>query len=453
MNNYFVNNLKGGIKMKMLLKGALVALVMMFGLTATQTNTFALTKGQDKLLAKRAAQVDAYRKLTELLLGLKITSSTTVRDFVAESDEIRTSFDQFVKGLKVVGPPRYFDDGTCEVDVQATIEQVMLALETIVRRDAFGNKTVIRDMVKYNRKKVFVATGTGVPPSLAGPVQNAQPTIESRRGRTSGIPGWENVGPRGRLMAERAAKVDAYRNLAETVNGFRISGNTTVRDFVAESDEIRTSLNTFLKGARQVGPARYLPDAIVEIEVEITLQQVIKHLQTLQQRWVRQGRNFRVTAFRTTRFESIVGYYPKKIITAVGNGTVPGKYMGQATPQPRTVVASTPQWVTQTVQATGFGVPANGQVGTEARLMAERAAKLDAMRNLTEKVYGVSIDSATTVRDFVTESDTIQAKVKQRLAAARQVGEPRYLPDGSVEVTIEIPMSEIYVVYKEIRSY
>ena len=198
-----------------------------------------------------------------------------------------------------------------------------------------------------------------------------------------------------------------------------------------------------------------MPDGIVEVEVQITLQQVIKHLQTIRERWIRQGRYFRVQHFRNTTFETIVGYYPKRIITSIGNGTVPAKYM-RGTVQRETGTISpnpTPDWATRTVQATGFGVPRDGDLGTEARLMAERAAKLDAMRNLTEKVYGVYIDSTTTVRDFVTEDDTILARVKQKLAGAEQVGEPRFLPDGSVEVTIQIPLSEIYVVYTEYQRY
>src|SRR5262249_16756121 len=112
-------------------------------------------------------------------------------------------------------------------------------------------------------------------------------------------------------------------------------------------------------------------------------------------------------------------------------------------------VDTTPAWAAQVVQATGTGVPKDGQQGTEARLNAERAAKVEAMRNLTEKGYGVQIDAQTTVRDFGTEDDSIQARVRQTLAGAQQVGEPRYLPDGSVEVTIQIPMEAIYVIYKE----
>lgn len=429
-----------------------LAAILTLGFLFAGASAEAVTPGQQKLLAKRAAQVDAYRKLTEMIMGLQISSTTMVRDFVAESDDVRTQFDHFIKGLKVVGQPRYFDDGTCEVDVQVTLEQVMLALETIVKTGPWGDKYVIQDMVKYNRKKVFTATGTGLP--REEPEMAPEPAALPAPAPTRGIPGWENVTPRGRLMAERAAKVDAYRNLAETVMGLRISGSTTVRDFVAESDVIRTDLNTFLQGARQVGPARYLPDAIAEVDVEITVQDVIKHLQELQQRWVTEGNNFRIVEFRTTNFETIVGYYPPKIIKAVGNGTVPEKYMKGPAVQRRAAVSvdPAPAWASQVVQATGTGVPKDGQMGAEARLMAERAAKVEAMRNLVEKVYGVQIDAKTTVRDFVTEDDSIQARVKQTLAGAQQVGEPRYLPDGSVEVTVQIPMEVIYVIYKESRN-
>lgn len=426
--------------------------VLAMGLLLIGTSAQAETVGQQKLLAKRAAQVDAYRKLTETIMGLQISSNTYVRDFVAESDEIRTGFDHFIKGLKVVGPPRYFDDGTCEVDVQVTLEQVMVALETLTRTGPWGDRYVIREMVKYNRKKIFTATGTGLPRDEPEMMTEAVPQELPARNPTAGIPGWENVTPRGRLMAERAAKVEAYRNLAETVMGLRISSNTYVRDFVAESDEIRTSLNTFLQGARQVGPPRYMPDGIVEVDVEVTIQDVIKHLHTLQQRWVTEGRYFRVTEFRNTTFETIIGYYPKKVIAGTGNGTVPQKYMLPGGRASIAVPAATPTWAGLVIQATGVGVPGEGQVGTEGRLMAERAAKVEAMRNLTEKVYGVQIDSRTTVRDFVTEDDTIQARVKQTLAGAEQVGEPRVLPDGSVEVTVQMPMEVIYVIYQEYRQ-
>ena len=53
----------------------------------------AALEAQNKLLSKRAAEADAYRKLAETVNGVQINSETYVRDFIAEADNIRTDLD------------------------------------------------------------------------------------------------------------------------------------------------------------------------------------------------------------------------------------------------------------------------------------------------------------------------------------------------------------------------
>ena len=53
-------------------------------------------------------------------------------------------------------------------------------------------------------------------------------------------------------MAMRAAKIDAYRSLAERVAGIQIWGGTTVGDMVVEKDRFRVYLDTTLTGARVI---------------------------------------------------------------------------------------------------------------------------------------------------------------------------------------------------------
>lgn len=398
-----------------------------------------LSDPQQRLLAKRAAQVDAYRKLAEIVKGLRIDSNTYVRDFVAESDTISTGFDTFIKGARIVGEPRYLPDGTCEVDAELTIEEIVNALTELARYCPFGHKHSFTQMTQYVQEKVIRATGSGVPRSELTALPLEPQEVSSI---TRGIPGWEDVTARGRLMAERAALVDAYRNMAETVKGIRISGSTYVRDFVAESDYVQTSLDTFIKGARQVGPYRYLPGGEVEVEIEVTVQEVVKQLQTVQQHLIQTGWGWRRDEFRTINFENIIATYPAKVVRARGNGVVPpeyrlgGKKVGSISSNPE---VDTPSWAVGVVTAVGVGVPPEGVTGTEARLMAIRAAELDARRQLVEKVYGVHIDAQTTVKDFVMQNDTVKADVDTFLAGAT-ISEPRDVGDGSVEVTASIDL-------------
>lgn len=96
------------------------------------------------------------------------------------------------------------------------------------------------------------------------------------------------------------------------------------------------------------------------------------------------------------------------------------------------------------IEAIGIGAPPEKYYGKpNARPMAERAAKVDAMRNMLEVVKGVQINSQTVVRDFVTESDVINAQVEGLVRGAYKVGETNYMSDGTVEIRMRMPLSGI----------
>ncbi len=63
--------------------------------------------------------------------------------------------------------------------------------------------------------------------------------------------------------------------------------------------------------------------------------------------------------------------------------------------------------------ATGYAVISvqNHRLPAQQRLLAIRAAKLDAYRALAEQVYGQQLDATTTVADMVVQSDSFRARV------------------------------------------
>ena len=97
----------------------------------------------------------------------------------------------------------------------------------------------------------------------------------------------------------------------------------------------------------------------------------------------------------------------------------------------------------RTISAIGIGfVPINAVNAGMARRLALRTAKQDALRQLIEIVNGVTLTSETTMSNAMVD-DVISTKVQGFIRGARQIGDPKYLSDTSIEVEYSVPMSGI----------
>lgn len=77
--------------------------------------------------------------------------------------------------------------------------------------------------------------------------------------------------PAARPMALRAAKLDAYRNILEVVNGVRIDSTTVVKDYAVQSDIVMSKVEGMIHGAETV-KEEYLSDGTVEVTVQMNLR-------------------------------------------------------------------------------------------------------------------------------------------------------------------------------------
>lgn len=68
-------------------------------------------------MALRAAKLDAYRNILEVVRGVRINSTTVVRDYAVESDVIMSKVEGMVQGAEVV-KKEYLSDGTVEITLQ-----------------------------------------------------------------------------------------------------------------------------------------------------------------------------------------------------------------------------------------------------------------------------------------------------------------------------------------------
>ncbi len=81
----------------------------------------------------------------------------------------------------------------------------------------------------------------------------------------------DRLNTRKRLMARRASRMDAYRNLAERVYGTVIYGSSTVNDFVLRNDMFRAYVDSYIRGAKMVAVNEH-SDGVIETVMELKLE-------------------------------------------------------------------------------------------------------------------------------------------------------------------------------------
>lgn len=100
-------------------------------------------------------------------------------------------------------------------------------------------------------------------------------------------------------------------------------------------------------------------------------------------------------------------------------------------------------WTNKTITATGSGAPdlkaANVAV---ARLGAERAAKMDALRNIIEAVKGVRVSGGSSAANTMDTSPEIKAKVEGAVRNFK-VLDTKYYSDGGVDVIVQVPLDGV----------
>lgn len=110
-----------------------------------------------------------------------------------------------------------------------------------------------------------------------------------------------------------------------------------------------------------------------------------------------------------------------------------GQYIARKPPQP--IVVS----------ATGYAAPMmNKKISkAQARLLTLRGSKIDAYRNLSERVYGLKLRGSSSLRSMMTAHDELQTFVDAYLMGAKVVSQ-RELEDGSFETIVEMALQESF---------
>lgn len=91
------------------------------------------------------------------------------------------------------------------------------------------------------------------------------------------------------------------------------------------------------------------------------------------------------------------------------------------------------------ISGIGYGTASTYEGYTEGqkRLMAIRSSKLDAYRSLAEQLFGIKIDSNTSVSTLMAKNDNFRARINAVVRGARVVSITP-MPDDNYETVLEV---------------
>lgn len=198
---------------------------------------------QARLLAERAAITDARRNLLETLKGVQLSSTTFVRDFVAQSDQVSTEVNGYLQGAQVV-------DKSTDADgvVRVLMEIDLDGMNRIVQRHG----------------------AAGAPAARVAPAP---------AGATYGAGGPRPGGPAARqaeLMALRGARLDAERQLLEYAKGVQLQSGTYVRDYVTQRDDIASRVQGYIRRAETVDEG--IRDGVAEVTLRMDMNVIRQNI-------------------------------------------------------------------------------------------------------------------------------------------------------------------------------
>ncbi|MCD6221349.1 hypothetical protein J7K25_04250 [bacterium] len=239
------------------------------------------------------------------------------------------------------------------------------------------------------------------------------------------------ITPREKILAERAAVIDAYTRLVKNVKGCNVEGYATVSEAVTEFMYLGVNTEAFVRGARIVDKGCD-KDGFAWAVVKISLKTVIENLDEIQRKLIEDGRIKINYKFKKELIET-----KPVIVTAVGFGAAKNVKIDN-TIQPSSDELKWGPIAEARRAMSKIKIPCT----TQQFILALRRAENQAILQLAEEVKGFKV-----IRDLLAVNDITEVDLEQIDAKAFVQGATfsniDATPEGNVLVTVKLRIRNI----------
>ena len=394
---------------------------------------------QEKLLSVRAAVVDGYGHMADLVLASRLPDNRTVRAAVGPASDGEMALRLFLRTARMVGDPRVYSDGVAEVDVEMPFDAIARKVAQLCGPKADGPQALADLRLQVMDGYLRVEGRGRVPRDLAPEVLRKVEATRTDELVEMFPVGWERVTALGRFDAVRQARVRAYAAMSEAVRAIRLSPTRTIGDLTSSSPAADTLLDAYLRGLPVVGQPRMMPDRIAEVDMAALVRDLIKVLKDIRALAPADGN------LTEDQIDQLSINLKTERLTATGYGMPPPDQIKPEESLPVAPGPTMPDWAGRVLEARGVANrPDDIEDLAEAKVLAARSAKARAMSDLQRQLDAVRMDEDRTVRDRAAKDEAFRRDIVALIASAKTVKHEEQAGGKQWEVVVRLPLVRLW---------
>ena len=394
--------------------------------------------------AYRSARAAAATSMADEIRALPPGQKVTIGDMLARAGAPGLELELALLATADESGASHQADGTCDVGLLVTRSQAVEALAA-----AYRHANILADVTTLKLpggKPALRGAGRATAPVGLGTITRVTP--RSGRNTFDLAPAdvrafWtKHVRPDDRAAAEKAARSDAMIRLTLQAEALPFTETQTLAQYLAGLGGGRDDLRRCLLGARESAMSYEPHAAIVRAEYEIARRTVYACAKA----WLHRQPKPAATDIR--RFEQLIVANRGSMLRQAGLAAVSDKVLIDPTDAMVAAVdrvAKAPPWFGVAMRITGRAtVPEAASDDFDARRAAAEAAQLTARMNLARRAAGLKLDDRRTVADWARRGPSERQALLTVLEGASTVGDATFTEEGTVEVTLALPLGPLW---------
>ncbi len=349
----------------------------------------------------------------------RIAPNLTVEDFLRRtggSDKLRTALLRSPQ----IGGPRWIDDQTCQVKLEASGETVAATLVEIASANPQRSPLppdVLAHELRGWKSRAFVATGTSMSPKRLN------------RLRPLRIGAWDQIDEGARREAVAMARVDAVRRALHDTRPIEISAGTTIGDALT-TQGVADRMNDWF-GARPIKAVAFSDDLEVDLTLSAPADETFDALISA----IKQSGEMKLPD-DPSEISRIRTEFVQRMARPEGRATAARPIDG-GLPRAVELPFEPPDWVNHQIDAEG----STRSVGKP--LVTQRVAQNRALDNLRAKVGGLPLGSGMTLNEAAKQDERISHALDRGLDRAR-VFKVDFDAEGGVLVRVTLDARDVW---------